>query len=60
MKAQGPRLPESPEVRGHNKVVSLTLHAVRVAHGKDAFAFNGKVIAPVIRVQPGKPSKLVT
>jgi FtsP/CotA-like multicopper oxidase with cupredoxin domain len=58
MKARGPRLPESPEVRGQNKVVSLTLYAVQVAHGKDAFAFNGKMIAPVIRVQPGDTLKI--
>ena len=58
MEARGPRLPESPEVRGQNKVVSLTLHAVQVDHGKNAFAFNGKMIAPVIRVQPGDTLKI--
>jgi suppressor of ftsI len=56
--ARGPRLPESPEVRGQNNVVSLTLHAVQVAQGKKAFAFNGKMIAPVIRVQPGDTLKI--
>ncbi len=58
MEARDPRLPESPEVRGQNKVVSLTLHAVQVAHGQHAFGFNGKMIAPVIRVQPGDTLKI--
>jgi suppressor of ftsI len=52
------RLPQTPEVRGSNKVVSLTLHAVQGAQGKDAFAFNGKMVAPVIRVQPGDTLKI--
>ena len=52
------RFPEPPEVRGQNNVVSLTLHAVQMANGKDAFAFNGKMIAPVIRVHPGDTLKI--
>jgi suppressor of ftsI len=58
MEARGPRLPQFPEVKARNKVVSLTLHAVQIAHGKDAFAFEGKLTAPVIRVQPGDTLKI--
>jgi suppressor of ftsI len=57
-RAPGPRLPESPEVRGQDNVVSLTLHAVRMPNGKDAFAFDGKTIAPVIRVRSGDTLKI--
>jgi suppressor of ftsI len=45
-------LPEPPQVRAKNHVVSLTLHAVH-QNGRDAFAFNRGTIAPVIRVFPG-------
>ena len=45
-------LPELPQVRAKNHVVSLTLHAVN-DNGRDAFAFNGRTIAPVIRASPG-------
>src|SRR5947208_12737611 len=41
-------LPEPPQVRAKNHVVSLTLHAVN-ENGRDAFAFNGANVAPVIR-----------
>ena len=45
-------LPEPPQVRAKNHVVSLALHAVN-ENGRDAFAFNGRKVAPVIRASPG-------
>ena len=45
-------LPEPPQVRAKNHVVSLTLHAVN-ENGRDAFAFDGANVAPVIRASPG-------
>jgi len=50
--AQKVSLPEPPQVRAKDHVVSLTLHAVN-ENGRDAFAFNGRTIAPVIRASPG-------
>jgi suppressor of ftsI len=50
--AQTVSLPEPPQVQAKNHVVSLTLHAVN-EHGRDAFAFDGEVVAPVIRASPG-------
>jgi FtsP/CotA-like multicopper oxidase with cupredoxin domain len=49
---QSVSLPEAPQVRPENHVVSLALHAVN-ANGRDAFAFNGATVAPVIRAFPG-------
>jgi len=46
--AQTGLLPDPPQVSGKNHVVSLTLHAVN-ENGRDAFAFNGETVAPVIR-----------
>src|SRR5258705_10062027 len=45
-------IPEHPQVRENNHVVSLTLHAVN-ENGGDAFAFDGANVAPVIRAFPG-------
>jgi suppressor of ftsI len=45
-------LPEPPQVRASRHVVSLTLHAVN-ENGRDAFAFDGASVAPVIRASPG-------
>ena len=50
--AQTAWLPEPPQVRAKNHVVSLTLHAVN-ENGRDAFAFNGGTVPPVIRAFPG-------
>ena len=50
-------LPQPPQVRAKNHVVSVTLHAVN-ENGKDAFAFNGKTVAPVIRATPGDTLKI--
>ena len=55
--AQNVPLPEPPQVRATNHVVSLTLHAVNV-NGRDAFLFNGQAIAPVIRASPGDVLKI--
>jgi suppressor of ftsI len=49
--AQDTSLPEPPQVRPRNHVVSVTLHAVN-ENGRDAFAFNGQTVAPVIRAFP--------
>jgi suppressor of ftsI len=43
---------EPPQVRPRNHVASLTLAAVN-ENGRDAFAFDGKTVAPVIRASPG-------
>src|SRR5580693_1049951 len=51
-RAQTVSLPEPPQVQAKNHVVSLTLHAVN-ENGRDAFAFNGDTVAPVIRASPG-------
>ncbi len=50
-------LSEPPQVRAHNHVVSLTLQAVN-ENGRDAFAFNGARVAPVIRASPGDVLKI--
>src|SRR6202521_2828245 len=50
--AQTVSLPEPPQVRAKNHVISLTLHAVN-ENGRDAFAFEGGKVAPVIRAFPG-------
>jgi len=50
--AQTAALPEPPQVRANGHVVSLTLHAVN-ENGRDAFAFDGASVAPVIRASPG-------
>ena len=46
-------LPKPPELRARNHELSLTLHAVADANGRDAFAFNGRNVAPILRVSPG-------
>jgi suppressor of ftsI len=55
--AQTASLPEPPQVRGHDHVLSLTLQAVH-ENGRDAFAFNGATSAPVLRVSPGDTLKI--
>ena len=51
-------LSDPPEVRGRNHVVALTLRAATNAEGHDAFSFNGKASAPVIRAWPGDTLKI--
>jgi FtsP/CotA-like multicopper oxidase with cupredoxin domain len=50
-------LPQPPQVQAKNHVVSLTLHAVN-ENGRDAFAFDGASVAPVIRASPGDVLKI--
>src|SRR5437764_4431094 len=56
-RAQTISLPEPPQVGAKNHVVVLTLHAVN-ENGRDAFAFNGGNVAPVIRASPGDVLKI--
>src|SRR2546421_6613640 len=56
-RAQTISLPEPPQVGAKNHVVVLTLHAVN-ENGRDAFAFNGTNVAPVIRASPGDVLKI--
>jgi suppressor of ftsI len=55
--AQDVSLPEPPQARAKNHVVSLTLRAVN-ENGRDAFKFNGETVAPVIRASPGDTLKI--
>jgi suppressor of ftsI len=55
--AQTVPLPQPPQVQAKHHVVSLTLHAVN-ENGRDAFAFNGETVAPVIRATPGDVLKI--
>jgi FtsP/CotA-like multicopper oxidase with cupredoxin domain len=48
-----PDLPQIPEVRSHGGVVTLTLSAALDSHGRPAFFWEGREIAPTIRVRPG-------
>jgi suppressor of ftsI len=56
-RAQTIPLPEPPQVRASQQVVSLTLYAVN-ENGRDAFAFDGASVAPVIRAAPGDVLKI--
>ena len=51
-------VPSPPEVRSQNHVASLTLRAVVNADGRDAFVYEGKSIAPTIRISPGDTLKI--
>jgi FtsP/CotA-like multicopper oxidase with cupredoxin domain len=55
--AQTVSLPQPPQLRAKNQVVALTLHAV-YKNGRDAFAFNGAMAAPVLRLSPGDILKI--
>src|SRR6201997_4200820 len=55
--AQTVSLPNDPQVRAENRVASLTLDAVN-ENGRDAFFYEGKTIAPVIRAFPGDTIKI--
>ena len=55
--AQASLLPEPPQVTPKDHVVSLTLRAVN-QDGRDAFAFNGKTDAPVLRLSAGDTLKI--
>jgi suppressor of ftsI len=45
-------LPDPPQVQAKNHVASFTLHAVN-ENGRNAFAFDGETVAPVVRISPG-------
>lgn len=47
-----------PEVRSQSRLVSFTLHAAMDARGRDSFTYNGRSIAPTIRVYPGDTLKI--
>ncbi len=55
---QSSSLSTPPELRSHDHVAALTLHAVRGNDGRDSFAFNGQTVAPIIRVSPGDTLKI--
>lgn len=46
-------LPNPPELCARDGRLVVTLHAVLDANGRDAFAFNGRPVAPVLRALPG-------
>jgi suppressor of ftsI len=46
------------EPRSEGRVVSLTLHAAVNSEGRDSFSYEGKNVAPVIRVFPGDTLKI--
>jgi suppressor of ftsI len=50
---QSSPLPKPPELRAHNHELSFTLYAVADSNGRDAFAFKGRNVAPILRVSPG-------
>jgi suppressor of ftsI len=56
-RAQTVPLPEPPQVLANRHVASLTLYAVN-ENGRDAFAFDGASVAPVIRASPGDVLKI--
>ena len=54
---QSVSFPEPPQVRAESHITSLTLNAVN-ENGRDAFAYQGKTVAPVIRAFPGDTIKI--
>lgn len=46
-------LPNPPELRAKDHILSLTLHAAVTANGESSFYFKGQPIAPTLRVSPG-------
>jgi FtsP/CotA-like multicopper oxidase with cupredoxin domain len=51
-------VPDPPVVRSRDHVATLTLTARREADGKDAFVFEGRAVAPTIRLTPGDTLKI--
>ena len=49
-------LPKPPELRAHNHELSLNLHAIAESKGRDALAYNGHSVAPILRVFAGTAS----
>jgi suppressor of ftsI len=52
-RSENPSLPDPPQLRARHHELSVTLHAIVDANGRDAFAFNGQPVAPVLRASPG-------
>src|SRR5437868_14259946 len=55
--AQTVSLQQPPQMQAMDHIVSHTLHAVN-ANGRDAFAFEGETVAPIIRATPGDVLKI--
>jgi suppressor of ftsI len=55
--AQTATLPKPPQLRAKDHVLALTLQAVN-HNGRDAFAFNGTTVPPVLRLYPGDTLKI--
>src|SRR5260370_32775207 len=51
-------LPNPPELRAKNHILSLTLHASTTVDGKDSFYFKRQPNAPTLRVAPGDQLKI--
>ena len=51
-------LPNPPELRAKNHILSLTLHAAVTTDGKSSFYFNGQPNAPTLRLSPGDQLKI--
>jgi len=51
-------LPNPPELRAKNHILSLTLRASTTTDGKDSFYFNGQPNAPTLRLAPGDQLKI--
>ena len=52
-------LPNPPELRAKNHILSLTLRASTTADGKDSFYFNRQPNAPTLRLAPGDQLKII-
>jgi suppressor of ftsI len=50
--SEGAFLPNPPQLYAQNHNLSVTLDAVVDANGRDAFAFNGQPVAPILRAWP--------
>jgi suppressor of ftsI len=51
-------LPNPPDLRAKNHILSLTLHAAITSDGKSSFYFSGQPNAPTLRVSPGDQLKI--
>ena len=51
-------LPNPPELRAKNHILSLTLRASTTTDRKDSFYFNGQPNAPTLRLAPGDQLKI--
>jgi suppressor of ftsI len=51
-------LPDPPIVRSRDGLATMTLTAMRAAAGRNAFVFDGRDVAPTIRIAPGDVLKI--